>query len=74
MTDQEFQTATDLARVRLIKAELDVLEASTNVTPDGPITELAMMNTRSLAREWERLLLDSFKVRKGRAKGASDES
>lgn len=69
MTNEEFQTATDLQRVRLIKAELDALEASSNVAEAGPISATAMSNVRLVMREWERVLVNSVSIRKSRAKG-----
>ena len=57
MTDAEFQTVTDLQRVRLIKAELDALEASSNVAESRPDPNAtAMSNVRLVMREWERVL------------------
>jgi hypothetical protein len=71
MTSTEFQTATDLGRVRLIKAELDALEASENVSDHPglgthPIQNAELQSTRRAVRVWEQRLMDSISIRKQR--------
>ena len=70
MTSEEFQTVTDLQRVRLIKAELDALEASENVgagVGHWLINNTELQAVRADIRTWERKLQESISIRKKRS-------
>lgn len=81
MTSSEFQTATDLQRVRTIKAELDALEASENVGDIGDdatrIGDVDLMKMRKDVRLWEATLLSTITIKAprsdaGRSRKAAD--
>lgn len=70
MTNLEFQTVTDLQRVRTIRAELDALEASENVGDAGnlpAIVDVDLMNMRRDVRKWEKTLQDMVTIKAQRA-------
>ena len=61
MTDLEFQTVTDLERVREIRAKIDQLDASVNIGTVIKDEDFTAM--RRKAREWEQSLTAAVKVR-----------
>ena len=67
MTVSEFQTATDLERVRVIRRILSEMDASGNIGEKGQfIDDRVFRATREQFREWDTALMNDIVLRKER--------